>query len=246
MPFTPAHAAAVLPIIYFRSLSATALVIGSVAPDFEYFFKMSVESKYSHTLAGLFYFDLPVVLFLSVVFHWLVRVPLIYNLPGFLQERIANKQRIAYLKIVKENPVGFVVASLIGAGSHVFWDGFTHGDGFFVKRLTFYDGASIPFQGVHYPLWYALQHISTMVGLAVVGIYILGKKPAHGHFRSPKLRYWFMVVIICLAVVGLRFHFAPSHYNLGNLVVTAISGFCLGLAGAGGFEAYKTTGNRIG
>jgi hypothetical protein len=246
MPFTPAHAAAVLPFIYFRSLSATALVIGSFAPDFEYFFKMSVESRYSHTLGGIFYFDLPVVLILSIVFHHTVREPLLANLPAFLQKRIVNSERVEYLTYIKTKPIAFLVAAVIGAGSHVFWDGFTHADGFFVKNLGFYQGAYIPFQGVNYPLWYALQHISTAVGLTLLCIFIFSKRPVHNRLPPPKFGYWFVVLLISIAVVLLRFQLAPSDYNLGNFVVTGISGFCLGLIAAGVIIGYKTTINRLG
>src|SRR3982751_3185959 len=50
MPFTVSHAAAVLPLQRFGShkLPLTALMIGSMAPDFGYFFSRE-ESRRSHT-----------------------------------------------------------------------------------------------------------------------------------------------------------------------------------------------------
>jgi hypothetical protein len=69
MPFTPAHPAIVLPLIRSRYFSATGLIIGSLSPDFEYFFKMSVDSIYSHSKVGLFYFDLPVTIVLALLFQ---------------------------------------------------------------------------------------------------------------------------------------------------------------------------------
>ena len=56
MPFTPAHPAIVLPLIRSRYFSATGLIIGSLSPDFEYFFKMSVDSIYSHSKGGIILF----------------------------------------------------------------------------------------------------------------------------------------------------------------------------------------------
>ena len=68
MPFTLAHPAIVLPLAAKKlRMSATGLVIGSMVPDFEYFIRMRTESKYSHTLAGLFWFDLPLGLLLCFV-----------------------------------------------------------------------------------------------------------------------------------------------------------------------------------
>ncbi|MEB0248571.1 DUF4184 family protein, partial [Mucilaginibacter sp. 5B2] len=61
MPFTISHPAVILPLNYLpkRFISLTALVVGSLTPDFEYFIRMKVQSDYSHTLPGLFWFDLP-------------------------------------------------------------------------------------------------------------------------------------------------------------------------------------------
>ena len=84
MPFTPAHPAIVLPFLKLRYFSATGLVVGCMTPDFEYFFKMSVDAIHSHSTAGLFYFDLPVTLILSVVFHQFVKSNFIQNLPLYI------------------------------------------------------------------------------------------------------------------------------------------------------------------
>ena len=87
MPFTPAHTAIVLPLINGRKFSATALIVGSIAPDFEYFFKMSADSEHSHTLPGLLYFNLPVVVVLSFAFHLIAKRSLLQNSPVFIQRR---------------------------------------------------------------------------------------------------------------------------------------------------------------
>ena len=79
MPFTAAHPAIVLPLIKRnpRMVSATGLIAGSLAPDFEYFLKLSVNGVHGHTLWGLIYFDIPVAAFLAVLFHALVKNNLI-------------------------------------------------------------------------------------------------------------------------------------------------------------------------
>src|SRR5688572_23246956 len=103
MPFTPAHPAIVLPFIKWRYFSATGLIIGSLSPDFEYFFKMSVNSLYSHSKAGLFFFDLPVTLVLSILFHQLVKANFIGNLPAFLQARFQDALRLDFLSYLRRN-----------------------------------------------------------------------------------------------------------------------------------------------
>ena len=169
MPFTPAHPAIVLPLICSRYFSATGLIIGSLSPDFEYFFKMSVDSIYSHSKVGLFYFDLPVTIVLSILFHQLVKTNFIANLPGFLQKRFHDTLRFNFIQYLKTNWWIFLYSSIIGAASHIFWDSFTHNNRFFSRQFsTIYERMSVPFDGVSYPLFYVLQHISTAVGLVVV------------------------------------------------------------------------------
>ena len=122
MPFTPAHPAIILPLIRWRYFSATGLIVGSLSPDFEYFFKMSVDSIHSHSRMGLFYFDLPVTIVLALLFHQLVKVNLIGNLPAFLQKRFQDTLHFNFLKYLKRNWWIFLysrynrcrVASLLG------------------------------------------------------------------------------------------------------------------------------------
>src|SRR5580765_7324040 len=90
MPFTFSHPALVLPLIKARlKLSATGLIIGSMIPDFEYFIRMTDISKYSHTLTGIFWFDIPLALFVCFIYHLVVRNSLFDNLPSFLKERVS-------------------------------------------------------------------------------------------------------------------------------------------------------------
>ena len=83
MPFTFSHPAIILPFRYLpvKWFSFTGLVIGSLTPDFEYFIRMKVQSIYSHTLLGIFWFDLPLAILLAFLFHSLVRDTLFFNLP---------------------------------------------------------------------------------------------------------------------------------------------------------------------
>ena len=62
MPFTVSHAAAVLPIDRWtrHTLPLTALMIGSMAPDFGYVFSYELSRPITHSFLGLFTFSLPV------------------------------------------------------------------------------------------------------------------------------------------------------------------------------------------
>jgi hypothetical protein len=230
MPFTPAHSAIVLPLINRKYFSATALIIGSVAPDFEYFFKMSVESYHSHSLYGLFYFNLPVVFLLAGIFHGIVKKNLLANSPLFIQKRFYNTLLFDLSSYLKRHPFIFAYSALLGAATHIVWDNFTHGAGYFARNLWFYKGTYVPFDGVNYPLFYALQHISTAVGLLIVVAYVIFKKKySNSICYKPQWQYWFTLTALIAITVGCRFYIFPNDYQLGNVVVTVISGLCLGL-----------------
>ena len=235
MPFTPAHPALVLPLLRSRYFSATGLIIGSMSPDFEYFFKMSVNGIHSHTKAGLLYFDLPVTIILSLIFHQFVKMNLIGNSPVFIQKRFQDTLQFNFLSYLKTNWGIFLISAMLGAASHIFWDSFTHNNRFFVRQFSeFYRNTSVPFDGANYPLWYVLQQISTTIGLTAVVFYIILKRPIQDReLLAPKISYWLLVFAIGIVVLRLRFFIHYSDYNLGNVVVTSITGLMIGVVCCG-------------
>jgi len=58
LPFTLAHPAAVLPLRR-TGLVFSALVVGSMAPDFPYFLSVSDAIRWGHSTRGVFLFCLP-------------------------------------------------------------------------------------------------------------------------------------------------------------------------------------------
>ncbi len=103
MPFTFSHPAIVLPLNYLpkKWFSLTGLVIGSLTPDFEYFIRMKIKSEYSHTLEGLFWFDLPLGVLLAFIFHNIVRNNFYNNLPLFFKSRFSVLNRLIGIPILK-------------------------------------------------------------------------------------------------------------------------------------------------
>jgi len=235
MPFTPAHPAIILPFIRSRYFSATGLIVGSLSPDFEYFFKMGVDSIYSHTRAGLLYFDLPVTIVLSFIFHQVVKNNLISNMPVFIQKRFQDTLNLNFLNYLKKNWLIFLISAALGAASHIFWDSFTHNNRFFVRMFSeIYSTTYVPFDGANYPLFYVLQQISTALGLIIVTVYIAVKKPiVTEQLVIPKIRYWLLVFAIAIVVLRVRFFIHSSDYNLGNVVVSSITGLLIGIVCCG-------------
>ena len=135
MPFTFSHPAIVLPMTFLNRkwFSLTGLVIGSMAPDFEYFLRMKTSSNYSHTIAGIFWFDLPLVIILSFIFHNIVRNCLFDNLPVPLRLRVSTFKQFDWNKYFQKNWLIVIISILIGPFSLIFWDGFTHQHAYFVE-----------------------------------------------------------------------------------------------------------------
>lgn len=239
MPFTPAHTVAVLPFVRSGKVSSTALVTGSMSPDFEYFIRMDVLGEWGHDIPGIFLFDLPVTVALVFIFHTVVKGPLIDNLPVFLQRRFARLKQLSAREDILDRPLTFAFCACVGAATHICWDGFTHGSGYFVGALPgLYKGVLVPVDGVNYPLWYFLQYLSTAVGLIVLIIYIFLMKPATGQVESPGIGYWLGLMLITGMVTTVRLQF-PHIKGFPMIVISMISGLCLGVIILGLFAMWR-------
>lgn len=86
MPFTFAHPAIVLPLRKCKWFSFSALVFGSMAPDFEYFFRMQPFSVYSHTMLGLWLVDLPIAVLLAFLYQYVVKKQMLARCQSGLDE----------------------------------------------------------------------------------------------------------------------------------------------------------------
>ncbi len=139
MPFTFSHPAAILPLAYLpkRWISLTGLIIGSMIPDFEYFIRMKPFSQYSHTILGVFWFDLPLAILIAFIFHNLVKNSLFNNSPAFLQVRLADYKNLDWNNYFRKNWLIVIISILIGTFSHLLWDSFTHETVFLSKNAPF-------------------------------------------------------------------------------------------------------------
>src|SRR5436190_14372695 len=91
MPFTFAHPAAAVPLLRplrrFGSLSA--LIIGSMSPDFAYMFPHWVGRPHSHSLLGLLTFCLPAGIAIYFLLHALIKQPVLSLVPLSTSSRLA-------------------------------------------------------------------------------------------------------------------------------------------------------------
>jgi hypothetical protein len=232
MPFTFSHPAIVLPLTKARlNLSATGLIIGSMVPDFEYFIRMIDKTKYSHTLFGIFWFDLPLTLLVSFIYHQVVRNSLFDNLPSFLKDRFSVYKKFNWPKYFVKNWTIVLVSIIVGSVSHILWDGVTHHTMFYVKQAdlsTMMKIGTINLAGYKF-----LQLASSVVGGLAVIYSIFSLRRIHQPKTKIDYRYWVMVLFIAFFVFFLRFskfgfHFYYFKYHRA-IAVTFISTLMIGL-----------------
>lgn len=169
MPFTLAHPAAAVPLrrVLARWGVLSALVIGSMTPDFAYWVPNHVTRAESHSLEGLFWFCLPVGLAGYALFHLLLKRPAVLLLPEPLRIRL---QPLAF-----DGPafptaplVPVMVSLLVGAFTHVAWDSFTHGGAPAVVFFPLLRATLLDVGGYELKVYRLAQHASTLIGLVLL------------------------------------------------------------------------------
>lgn len=169
MPFTFAHPAAVMPVYraFQRHTLLSALIIGSLVPDFQYFLPFDVDRSDSHSLAGVLWFCLPVAMSLYLIFHLLLKRPLI----GLCPAAVAVHLRAPDDKtpLLPREPGLKVVASLLaGIATHLAWDALTH-YGYLTAFVVPVLSAHLFSVGEYHVYPYKiLQHASTVAGTALL------------------------------------------------------------------------------
>lgn len=165
MPFTVAHAAAVLPI-RVRWLSTSALVIGAMTPDLPLFAPfLPYSTDVTHTLFAMLVTNTLIGLVLFVVWHGFFARPADWFAPSAVRSRLAPHQQPGLrMRLTSPQQVAGVVASLvIGGVTHQVLDWFTHAGTVVTDRFgVFYTEVA----GM--PLYYVLQF-----GLSVAGLVLL-------------------------------------------------------------------------
>lgn len=168
MPFTLAHPALVLPLGKKRyNLSVTALIIGSMAPDFEFFFQMREVENIGHHWYGVLLFDLPVTLIACFLYHRFLRKSFMANLPLYFYQRFAYLRIFNWRKHFIAHPFSIVFSALLGIASHILLDGFTHYDGAFVNVFPSLS-SEVTIFSKSIPVYFALQVILSLVGMAIL------------------------------------------------------------------------------
>ncbi len=186
MPFTLSHAAVVLPFARrlnrWRALSA--VVIGSMAPDFVLLVPWNAPRVESHSIHGLFTFCLPVGVLCYWLFEYIIKPAAWQILPDAAHERsrpLAVPDPIASAR-------QWLIAGLgvfAGAVTHLAWDGFTHEGARGVRMFPVLDD-SVDFGGHSLYAYHLAQHLSSVLGLAVVLYLVAAAMRAAPEVTSPR------------------------------------------------------------
>jgi hypothetical protein len=228
VPFTVSHAAAVLPLQRLK-LPLTALMIGSMAPDFGYFFSHSADRALTHSVRGLFTFSLPAGLFVWLFYVAILEKATITLLSDRWHTRFAHTDAIT-----PELMARACVAILLGAITHLVWDDFTHRFTLSTELLPFLAGPTPGFPWL--PVYHFLHGLSSVVGLGVLWLWAhrLHRQPARSRIRpypiSERVRLGalgFLGVATVLVGVLEWLPYAHQRYDsqFFSAAVGAMSGF---------------------
>lgn len=193
MPFTATHSLAVVPLFARRlHLDPTCLVIGSMAPDFEYFARVKLVSHIGHTLFGLVVWCLPVTLVCAWLFHRVAKWPALRVAPQPIARRLAAYAERPWVPAWTFAAIAsLVVSALLGAITHLIWDGLTHANMYGPR---------------HFP-W-----LRTVVDVPIAGAMVMHRLLQHGSTVIGS------VVLLALAIRGLR-RVTPVDIETGGRVV---------------------------
>ncbi len=218
MPYTLSHPLAVVPLRRCcpKHLNFSALVIGSMAPDFGYFVEQFDVAKTAHTLPGLVTDCLPASLMLLGLFY-LLRWPLCFILP--------QPHRAALTPLARQKPkpslrglLIAVISILIGGWTHIAWDSFTHWYGWPVQHFVVLRRVVTVFHGTVITTFFLLQLLSSVigaVGLLVLYVVWLRRQPrtTASSADTDGWRYALLAAVIsasiAIAVVAARHHTSP-------------------------------------
>lgn len=251
LPFTFAHPAVILPFrrINKRYLSTTGLILGSMAPDFEYFIMLEPYQSIGHTFLGLFLQAIPLCVLFAFIWYQLVMKELALHLPISIEK----KRRHGLTTTTAIHPrwqlsqmrdwMVYITSVVLGFYSHIFLDAFTHQTGFFVQRWTWLNDSLI----FNIPIYKFMQHGFTLIGLMVIGWWFLrtySLRRKENQIRKQQVWFWLVVGIVMITTVLFKL-LISGRITVGMLVVSPISGFVLGIVSASFIAVLKRKWSRL-
>ncbi|RBY80317.1 hypothetical protein DQ239_04455 [Blastococcus sp. TF02-09] len=167
MPFTPSHAAAVLPFLR-TPLPASALVAGSVAPDLPYYLPGDLSWE-THSALAVVTTDLLLGGIAWAVWHALLAEPALAWAPGGVRARLSGVPLGPAVRVRSVRGLAWTVLALVvGAATHVLWDEFTHAGRWGTDHLPALARMWGPVEGYRWA-----QYASSVVGAAILLVWLV-------------------------------------------------------------------------
>jgi hypothetical protein len=183
-------------------------------------------------LPGLFVFDIPVTLLLTLIFHLWIRNLLIVYLPAPFNRKFAKylpQQVVPYLRR-KWYLVAF--SGLVGAVSHIFWDLLGTPRGWLYHQAPDFFGGQLTIGLWTAKIYLIIEYGGSLIGLLFIAALFVrekGERPVQEISLWYKLLFWLSIVVITGLVMWLKVIIDPRSYSIGSLFVIGISGFFLGI-----------------
>ncbi len=166
MPFTLSHPAAAVPFARW-GLVLSALVVGSLSPDLNYFLCLSTRCQFGHTLLGIFLLDIPAGFAVLWLFHTVLKRPLLSLLPVTHQQCLMPLA--THFHFLPWRRFWLIVLSLLlGALTHIVWDSLTHKSGWVVLKLPVLSMPIIETEQGSLKVYKVLQYGSTLLGATLL------------------------------------------------------------------------------
>ncbi|KXX67309.1 DUF4184 family protein [Flammeovirga sp. SJP92] len=201
MPITFAHPSAVLPLFrYSHYLSVSALIIGSVIPDFEHYLQLQQSVKLGHTILGIFVFNLPVGILVYYINKRLFK-PVLRRVTPIRFKRQQPRTQYSFFQIS--------LSIFIGVITHFLLDAITGEEGFFVKDLPYLmDDVNVTpnfKMNIHNIIWVSISLFGTIqcIWLGITA-FDLNNSLVKVKFTEWFPAFWVELIIVLFLVIFIR------------------------------------------
>jgi hypothetical protein len=228
LPFTISHTIAAFPIKrVIPRLPLDALMIGATGPDLEYLYNLRVHGKYWHTLEGMFVGAVPMCFVLIFLWRKAVYPALLALLPK-LRDSGKVPSRMAA-------PILFtILATMLGASTHIVWDAFTHFNGWGVFLVPWLLLRWTPL-GPSYAL---LQDFSSFLGVVIIGFKLRWVFERYKDELAPidLTRLWLVIGVTGIVSIfggvinAMRWHAEKTGIVIGQFAIGGMAAFVLFVA----------------
>lgn len=150
----------------------SAVLVGTFAPDFEYFLRLAPDDRFSHTLRGTFILTLPLAFIVLWLFHAFVKEPVIALSPSGLKSSL-DAYRTAFQFGGAGRFLLIIISLLVGIATHLAWDSFTHPNTWMYHHWSL---LSRPVALSHLgsvPTYKVFQHGSTVFGIGLLALFFV-------------------------------------------------------------------------